>query len=372
MAIFAASAVYAGVVAVFSGIGVHRQWAIMAAPAYLLAAVAAGWKRRGLDVSLLLGFAGGLIVPLTWMAAHGESQREIKVIIRSAWSLIHHGTPYHSTAVLAGTQNPDVFNPYLPVMALYGMARTVLGGGILTDPRLWLGATFVGAFALALSSAGATDIWRWTGLVTATPLVAFPLAVGGDDLPVLGLMCLGLALLWRPGRQPGLVLAGLTLGVAAAMKATAWPVLIVAVVWLAARDGMRAAARFAFTALAVFADPGRSRARRGAGRAGGEHHLVPAGTHPREVRRGQSAAGVPAGADRARGAPDRRWPARFQRPGPGSVPDHPAAQDLPFRHLVAHHRHGRDVHPGAGQPVRLLHLPGRPVGLAAGVESGGE
>jgi hypothetical protein len=37
------------------------------------------------------------------------------------------------------------------------------------------------------------------------------------------------------------------------MKATAWPVLIVAVVWLAARDGLRAAARFAFTALAVFA-----------------------------------------------------------------------------------------------------------------------
>jgi hypothetical protein len=261
VAIFAASAVYAGAVALFSGIGVHRQWAIMAAPAYLLAAVAAAWKRRGLaawkrrglDVSVLLGFAGGLIVPLTWMAAHGESQREIKVIIRSAWSLIHHGTPYHSTAVLAATQNPDVFNPYLPVMALYGMARTVLGGGVLTDPRLWLGVTFAGAFALALSNAGATDIWRWTGLVTATPLVAFPLAVGGDDLPVLGLMCLGLALLWRPGRQPGLVLAGLTLGVAAAMKATAWPVLIVAVVWLAARDGLRAAARFAFTALAVFA-----------------------------------------------------------------------------------------------------------------------
>ena len=261
MAIFAASAVYAGAVALFSGIGVHRQWAIMAAPAYLLAAAAAAWKRRGLaawkrrglDVSVLLGFAGGLIVPLTWMAANGESQREIKVIIRSAWSLIHYGTPYHSTAVLAATQNPDVFNPYLPVMALFGMARTVLGGGVLTDPRLWLGVTFAGAFALALSNAGATDIWRWTGLVTATPLVAFPLAVGGDDLPVLGLMCLGLALLWRPGRQPGLVLAGLTLGVAAAMKATAWPVLIVAVVWLAARDGLRAAARFAFTALAVFA-----------------------------------------------------------------------------------------------------------------------
>ena len=260
VAIFVGSAVYAGAVALFSGIGVHRQWAVIAAPAYVLAAVAAGWKRRGPgckrrapDLSLLLSFAGGLVVPLTWMAARGESQREIRVIIRSAWSLIHHGTPYHSTAALAATQNPDAYNPYLPVMALFGMARRLLGGGVLTDPRIWFGVTFVGFFALALSSAGAADVWRWTFLVTATPLVAFPLAVGGDDLPVLGLMCLGLGLLWRPGRQPSPVLAGLVLGVAAAMKATAWPALVVAVALLAARDGRRSAARFACAALAIFA-----------------------------------------------------------------------------------------------------------------------
>jgi hypothetical protein len=253
LAIFAGSAAYAGGVALFSGIGVHRQWAVIAAPAYALAAVAVSWKRRGLELSLLLSFAGGLVVPLTWMAAHGESQREILVIVRSAWSLIHHGTPYHSVATLAGTQNPDAYNPYLPVMALFGMARTLLGDSLLTDPRIWLSVTFAGVFALALGSAGATDRWRWTALVTATPLLAFPLAVGGDDLPVLSLMCLGLALLWRPGRQPSPVLAGLVLGVAAAMKATAWPALVVAVALLAARDGRRAAASFTLTALAVFA-----------------------------------------------------------------------------------------------------------------------
>jgi hypothetical protein len=37
------------------------------------------------------------------------------------------------------------------------------------------------------------------------------------------------------------------------MKATAWPALVVAVALLAARDGRRAAARFAVTALATFA-----------------------------------------------------------------------------------------------------------------------
>ena len=253
VAAFAGSAVYAGVVALFSGIGVHRQWAVMAAPAYALATAAAAWKRRGLDLSLLLALAGGLVAPLTWMAARGESQREIQVIIRSAWSLVHHGTPYHSAAALAGTHNPDAYNPYLPVMALFGMPRTLLGGGLLTDPRIWFGVTFAGVFALALARAGATDIWRWTVLVTATPLVAFPLAVGGDDLPVLALMCLGLALLWRPGRQPSPVLAGLVLGVAAAMKATAWPALVVAVALVAARDGWRSAARLACGALVIFA-----------------------------------------------------------------------------------------------------------------------
>jgi len=252
VALFAGFAIYAGVVALVSGIGVHRQWAVIAAPAYALAAVAAVWKRRGLDLSVLLGLIGGLIVPLAWMAARHESQREIWVIVRGALLLIHHGTPYHSAAVLAGTQNPDAYNPYLPVMALFGMARAVAGNDPVTDPRILLGVAFIGVFALALRCAGARDVWRWTALVTATPLVAFPLAVGGDDLPVLALMCLGLALLWRPGRQPSPVLAGLVLGVAAGMKATAWPALVVALALVAARDGRRAAAGFALSALAVF------------------------------------------------------------------------------------------------------------------------
>ena len=245
---------YAGVVALVSGIGVHRQWAIIAAPAYLLAAVAAAvWKRRGLEISMALGVAGGLVAPLIWLAARHQGQRELWVIVRGARLLIQHGTPYESAAALAGTQNPDAYNPYLPVMAVFGMARAQLGNGLLTDPRIWLSLAFVVIFALALRCAGARDVWRWTALVTATPLVAFPLAVAGDDLPVLALMCLGLALLWRSGRQHGPVLAGVTLGVAAGLKATAWLALVVALALLAARDGRRAVASFALSALAVFA-----------------------------------------------------------------------------------------------------------------------
>jgi len=96
---------------------------------------------------------------------------------------------------------------------------------------------------------------RRTAVLTASPLIAFPLAVSGNDLAVLGLTCLGLALTTRPDlrRLPSPAWAGLALGGAAALKATAWPaVLIVAVLFLA-RDGRGAAARFAAAAVAVLA-----------------------------------------------------------------------------------------------------------------------
>jgi hypothetical protein len=108
-----------------------------------------------------------------------------------------------------------------------------------------------------------------TAFLVATPLIAFPLAVSGNDLPVLGLLCLGLSYAGRPdpdGRASARagtngagtwagspVAAGILLGLAAAMKATAWPALPVACALLAARYGRRTAARFAVAAGAVFA-----------------------------------------------------------------------------------------------------------------------
>jgi hypothetical protein len=86
--------------------------------------------------------------------------------------------------------------------------------------------------------------------VTASPLIAFALAVGGTDMPVLACLCLGFALLWQ---RPRPVLAGLALGAAAAMKATAWPALVVAAVLLVARDGRRSAASMGATALVIVA-----------------------------------------------------------------------------------------------------------------------
>jgi hypothetical protein len=250
--IFLVSAGYAAAVALFSSSVVQQRWAIVAAPCYALAALAAAWPRRGRDLALLLGLGGGLVAPLGWLVAENRALQEVRVISHAAWLLIHHGTPYLSVATLAGTQNPEAYNPYLPAMMVFGLGRAVARSP-LTDPRIWFAVVFVAVFWLALRAAGAPDSGRWTALVTATPVIAFPLAVGGDDVPVLGLMCLGLALLSRSGREPRPILAGLVLGVAAAMKATAWPAVLIVVVLVAGRDGRRGAARFGAAVLAASA-----------------------------------------------------------------------------------------------------------------------
>ena len=252
VAIFLACAGYAAAVALLASSGVQQKWAVVAAPCYALAALAAAGPRRGRDLALLLGLGGGLVAPLGRLVAENRTLQEVRVISHAAWLLIHHGSPYLSVATLAGTHNPEAYNPYLPAMTLFGLGRAV-SSSPLTDPRIWFAVVFAAVFWLALRAVGAPDSVRWTALVTATPVIAFPLAVGGDDVPVLGLMCLGLALLSRSGREPHPVLAGLVLGVAAAMKATAWPAVLIAAVLVAGRDGKRAAARFAAAVLAALA-----------------------------------------------------------------------------------------------------------------------
>jgi len=77
--------------------------------------------------------------------------------------------------------------------------------------------------------------------------MAFPLAMGITDPPVIALTCLALALLTRfrgDSWPPGVVL-----GVVCAMKYTAWPALAVLTVMVVVRDGARAGARFSATAL---------------------------------------------------------------------------------------------------------------------------
>jgi len=252
----AACALFGVGVAVFSADPLHRLWGTSAACAYALAAAAVmAWRSRrtaGVDIALGLMICGAILVPLLWMVWTGHGEPEVGVVANSAKTLITHGTPYKSTKVLATTTDPNQYDPYLPLMAAFGVPQALLGHGLLTDPRVWFGVVFLVVFAVALRIAGARDSVRWALLVTASPIIAFELCVGGTDVPMVAFLCLGFALLWRPGR-PNALAAGLALGIASSMKATAWPALIVAVALLYARDGHREAWRFAATSLAVVA-----------------------------------------------------------------------------------------------------------------------
>ena len=250
----AVCALFAGGVNLFSHDPLHRLWGLSAACAYALAALAvlAGRSRgtRGVDVALGVILCGAILFPLLWMVAHGHGEPEVGVVANSATTLIKTGTPYRSSQVLATTTNPNQYNPYLPLMAAFGVPQALFGHSLITDPRIWFGTVFLVVFAFALRIAGARDSLRWALLLTASPIIAFELCVGGTDVPMVAFLCLGFALLWRTQRTSP-VPAGLALGIASSMKATAWPALVVAFALLYVRDGQRAAWRFTAVALSV-------------------------------------------------------------------------------------------------------------------------
>jgi len=226
-----------------------RTWAIWAAVGYGVTTLII-WLTRHKNVPLiwpmLVSLAGALAAPVTWLATRVAPTPEVQVISRSATLLLQHGTPYLPQGDLATWLS---YNPYLPVMAVFGMPRALGATGLFADPRVWLTATSIAliwaAFAVAAPHRHC-DSCRYNIMLSAvffaaSPVIAFPLAVGITDPPVIALMLLTLALIARPS---GLLRAAAALGVACAMKATAWPAVPVFTAMLAARDGARSAWRF--------------------------------------------------------------------------------------------------------------------------------
>jgi hypothetical protein len=261
---FGAFAVFAGLVALLSGFPEHRVWGVCAAAGYCCAALISlsglpQWMSQWLpqwlprlfqrrDLTLGAALAGAIVVPLCWLAVAGQAMPEVDVVERSAVLLVRHGLLYETSAQVVSSHQVFGYNPYLPGMAVFGLPYALLGPGMWTDMRLWSGVTFAALLWLALREVGAPEAARRTAWLVASPLIAFSFAVSGNDLPVLGLICLGLA--YARGRP---VAAGLALGAAAAMKATAWPALLVAGVMFARRDGPKEAGQFAMAAAAVLA-----------------------------------------------------------------------------------------------------------------------
>jgi hypothetical protein len=250
-----AFAIYATVLAVDTG-HADRTWAIWAAAGYGVTTLIL-WllrhKKVPLIVPLLVSLAGALAAPLTWLATRVEPTAEVKVISQSAVLLLQHGTPYLPAGQLDSWLS---YNPYLPVMAVFGVPKALGAHGLFGDPRVWLTAVSIALIWAAFSVAAPhrhCDGCRYgvalsTVFIAASPVIAFPLAVGITDPPVIALMFLTLALIARPS---GLIKAAAALGVAAAMKATAWPAVPVFTAMLAARDGVRKAWRFAAATIVI-------------------------------------------------------------------------------------------------------------------------
>jgi hypothetical protein len=122
---------------------------------------------------------------------------------------------------------------------------------------------WAGSDCVHQGGSGSPDCGPWS---RPCPVMAYPLTMGITDPPVIALTCLALALLARADRGTGAdrapaggalardaVLAALVLGVACAMKYTAWPALAIIAVMVAARDGARPAVRFTVTVVATAA-----------------------------------------------------------------------------------------------------------------------
>jgi len=235
----------------------HRVWAVLAALGYFAAFTTArrvtdsGWS------ALRVAGIWATLVPTGLLVLFQIRQPEVGVVERSAQILLETGSPYLS----APAELIDV-NPYPPGMALFGLPRQLFGDSVLGDARLWFLGVFILSLAAAsllarphLPSAGAPSDGSIRALlehphalmwaVLARPLVALHGSVGGHELPVIGLVCLGFALAARS--RPAA--AGIVLGVAALLKQTAWPAVAVTVMLLAAVAGATAAWRCALIAV---------------------------------------------------------------------------------------------------------------------------
>jgi hypothetical protein len=250
---YAVCAVYAGGVAAFSGPGLDRWWGIWAVGGYAAAAAAAWcWRSRGRQAALAASLAGALAAPVVWLATQAPATPDVTVVTRSAALLLHHGNPYLPPAQLAHG-GVLAYNPYLPVMTIFGLPRALGVPGLAGDPRPWLAAVTFLLFAAAFRAAAQPGPLRRAAFATASPLIAFPIALGITDPPVLALTCLALALLASPARPAARAawLGAVVVGVACAMKYTAWPALAVLTAMVVARDGARAGVRFAAIAVAT-------------------------------------------------------------------------------------------------------------------------
>jgi hypothetical protein len=185
------------------------------------------------------------VVPLIVEAAQraggrtDRAQDEVVVVEEMGSRLLHSGTPYLGPAAIRALPSGEqlgAYSPYQPGMAVFGLPRAIVGDFWWTDARVWFALVTAGALigAVRIMATGGLRV-RAVQAVTVLPICALTLATGGDDLPVLALCLLALALVGRSRFG----WAGIAVGAAAACKLFAFPVVAVLVVLAVAARGWR-------------------------------------------------------------------------------------------------------------------------------------
>ena len=185
-------------------------------------------------VSLVVGV---VVLPLAlethWRqnnGGHGYAQPEVSVIERSANNVVKGTDPYtvdvkNGKVVnsIRGLPTYESFFPYFPLMSVFGLPDAITHRGYgLTDARIVMSllTIVIGSLALMLFRAKREQKLRIAQVLLALPTSAIFLATGGDDMPILALMFLGVVALQR--KQ--IYLSAISIGIASAMKLTAWPI----------------------------------------------------------------------------------------------------------------------------------------------------
>ena len=153
MAAYAAFGAYAVAAAVFSG-GRDQVWAIWAACGYAVALFML-WRWSGRIAAVLVSVALAVLAPLLWLSVAYPLEAGMVVIDRSATLLLHHGSPYLSAAQVTSWLS---YNPYLPVMTLFGLPSAAGLGGLAGNSGVWIALGTVvplaAAFWIARAASG--------------------------------------------------------------------------------------------------------------------------------------------------------------------------------------------------------------------------
>jgi Glycosyltransferase family 87 len=234
-ALYGASAI-AAFVGMYSRFPTVHAWGAIALPVYGLAGIvtaataATGWAALARRIVLGFVIAGAAVAPmLVEIAMRARSgpqwaQAEVLVVEQAAAAVGHGRSPYgHAFVGDDLVQRADSYRhfPYLPGMAGFG-APHALTDSPYADARIGFVVVAAGVTWLALRQPCFDELARLRVMQFgfALPFAAEAIATGGDDIPVLALLLLGVAL--YASARPAL--AGVPFGLSMLLKTTAFPV----------------------------------------------------------------------------------------------------------------------------------------------------